>query len=82
MTADETQRSAESDAVAEPLFGFPVGPWFKWFAWHPTKTTDRGWRWLRPVWRRRYQTHSYLRGPTMHWFHDRVIPPASTEDGA
>lgn len=27
-------------------------PWFRWFAWHPVWTTDRGWRWLRVVWRR------------------------------
>jgi hypothetical protein len=25
--------------------------WFRWFAWHPVWTTDRGWRWLRVVWR-------------------------------
>lgn len=29
------------------------GPVFRWFAWHPVKTTDRGWRWLRLVYRRR-----------------------------
>lgn len=26
--------------------------WFRWFAWHPVWTYDRGWRWLRFVWRR------------------------------
>lgn len=29
------------------------GPEFRWFAWHPTFTRDRGWRWLRLVRRRR-----------------------------
>lgn len=28
-------------------------PPFRWFAWHPVDTADRGWRWLRPVWRQR-----------------------------
>lgn len=27
---------------------------FRWFAWHPVRTDDRGWRWLRAVWRKRY----------------------------
>lgn len=26
--------------------------WFRWFAWHPVWTTDRGWRWLCVAWRR------------------------------
>ena len=29
------------------------GPAFRWFAWRPVRTQDRGWRWLRKVWRRR-----------------------------
>lgn len=29
------------------------GPAFRWFAWRPVDTEDRGWRWLRMVWRRR-----------------------------
>lgn len=49
----------------ERAFMSPVGPWFRWFAWHPVRTDDRGWRWLRPVWRRRMQTHDYLDGPTL-----------------
>lgn len=28
------------------------GPWWRWFAWRPVWTLDRGWQWLRPVWRR------------------------------
>lgn len=33
------------------------GPEFRWFAWHPVDTDDRGWRWLRMVWRRREYNH-------------------------
>lgn len=29
------------------------GPEFRWFAWYPVNTQDRGWRWLRMVWTRR-----------------------------
>jgi len=25
---------------------------FRWFAWRPVWTRDRGWTWLRWVWRR------------------------------
>lgn len=28
-------------------------PWFRWFAWRPVDTDDRGWVWLRMVWKRR-----------------------------
>lgn len=55
-----------------PMFGNPIGPWFRWFAWRPVRTMDRGWRWLRPVWRRRYQSKSHLQGPMFQWFHHVV----------
>lgn len=29
------------------------GPTHRWFAWRPVNTKDRGWRWLRFVWRYR-----------------------------
>ena len=29
------------------------GPMFRWFAWRPVETDDRGWRWLRLIWRQR-----------------------------
>lgn len=29
------------------------GPTFRWFAWRPVFTRDRGWRWLRMVNRHR-----------------------------
>lgn len=35
---------------------FDCGPEFRWFAWRPVNTVDRGWRWLRFVWRRRCYT--------------------------
>ena len=30
------------------------GPWHRWFAWHPVRTEQHGWRWLRTVERRRH----------------------------
>lgn len=35
-----------------------TGPWHRWFAWHPVRTEQHGWRWLRTVERRQ------LTGPT------------------
>lgn len=35
-----------------------TGPWQRWFAWHPVRTEQHGWRWLRTVERRQ------LTGPT------------------
>lgn len=58
-------------AVADipiPLFACQVGPWFSWFAWHPVRTDDRGWRWLRPCWRRRKQSKLSLPGPVDQWW--------------
>lgn len=50
------------------------GPAFRWFAWHPTFTHDRGWRWLRFVWRRRFFLD--LAGePAMSWFETTVREP-------
>ena len=51
-----------------PMFGYPIGPWFRWFAWRPVRTEDRGWRWGRRVWRRRCQGKDFLPGPTIQWF--------------
>ena len=58
----------EPDDPYRPLFGFPITPWHRWFAWHPVDTADRGWRWLRIVWRRRCQKKPMLDGPGMRWF--------------
>lgn len=53
-------------------------PWFRWFAWHPTWTTDRGWRWLRPVWRRHVPP---ILIPGAVWtFDNRVALPADVEN--
>lgn len=62
----------------EPLFGRPITGWHRWFAWRPVETVDRGWRWLRPVWRRRLQSMAHLEGPTTTWFQHavEVDPPA------
>lgn len=64
-----------AEKVGAPLFGDPIGPWFRWFAWRPVFTTDRGWRWLRPVWRRRYQAKLHLPGPVTQWFTSQVASP-------
>lgn len=60
----------------QPTFGEPITDWFRWFAWRPIHTLDRGWRWLRPVWRRRCLIHGYLdnRGQDM-WFQHVVTRP-------
>lgn len=55
-----------------PAFGSPVADWHRWFAWHPVETVDRGWRWLRPVWRRRIEKHDYLYGGADRWFQHAV----------
>jgi hypothetical protein len=46
----------------------PVANEFKWFAWYPVKTLDRGWRWMRFVYKRKYALHTYLYGPTGEYF--------------
>lgn len=30
------------------------GPWHLWFAWHPVRTDQHGWRWLRTVERQQW----------------------------
>lgn len=49
------------------------GPEHRWFAWRPVFTHDRGWRWLRFVWRRRYflDVHGQR---AMAWFVYSVQP--------
>lgn len=65
---EESARATEKARVYAPSFGEPITPWFRWFAWRPVHTVDRGWRWLRPVWKRRVQKHSYLDGGVDFWF--------------
>lgn len=64
----------------DPAFGEPVSDWFRWFAWRPVETIDRGWRWLRPVWRRRVHRHQYLRGGADFWFQECVTRPETTQN--
>lgn len=55
-----------------PMFGRPVSAWYRWFAWRPVETVDRGWQWLRVVNRRRIHKHQYLPGPSDFWFQHAV----------
>ena len=48
--------------MPKPMFGDPVGPWLRSFAWFPTWTCDAGWIVLRPVWKRHIHKHHYLDG--------------------
>lgn len=70
---------SERHNVAVPMFGMPIGPWHRWFAWRPVSTVDRGLVWLRVVNRRRYQTKHYLPGPTFTWFHHAVATPSTPD---
>ncbi len=36
------------------------GPYERYFAWHPVRTEDWGWKWLRLVYRRRIVSKDYL----------------------
>lgn len=51
-----------------PRFGRPVSEWWRWFAWRPVETVDRGWVWLRVVYRRRIAKHNFLDGGADFWF--------------
>ena len=55
------------DSDYSPRFAFSICRWYRWFAWRPVRTLDRGWRWLRVVHRRRVQTHAFLDGPVLTW---------------
>ena len=51
---------------------------FRWFAWRPTKTLDRGWRWLRMVNKRKVLHYSWVQddmgydGGYSSWFQTKV----------
>ena len=74
--------------VPVPRFGFPIGPWRRWFAWWPVQTFDGVWRWLKPVVRRRIQKHDHLPyGGTEEWWQyalpgDVVPIPTTAAHGA
>ncbi len=54
--------------IPYPLFGSPVSPWRKYFAWRPIKTWDNRFVWMRNVNRRLIQKHIYLDGGNDFWF--------------
>jgi len=54
-----------------PIFGFPGGPWHRWFAWHPVETYDGGWQWLRFIERRRIHKKPHLDGSPYRWWQYR-----------
>jgi hypothetical protein len=58
-----------------PRFGEPVSDWYRWFAWRPIETVDRGTQWLRFVYRRRIYKHQYLDGGADWWFQHAVSKP-------
>ena len=53
------------------------GPTFRWFAWHPVWTEDRGWRWLRFVWRRRWYLDLVDQAAHASWVHVVERPESS-----
>lgn len=52
----------------KPEFGFPIGGWFKVFAFLPIFTIDQGWKWFVPVYKRRIQKYNYLTGGADFWW--------------
>lgn len=44
------------------VFADPVADEYRWFAWYPVSTTDRGLRWMQFVYKRKYCPHDYLPG--------------------
>lgn len=46
---------------------------YRWFAWRPVWTRDRGWVWLRPVWRRHVPPLLGVPGACWTWQHDVEI---------
>lgn len=57
---------------ATPMFGYPVAPWHRKFAFVPVDTFDEGWKWLCFVERRRIQKHWYLGGGDLQWWQYRA----------
>lgn len=65
---------------AKPMFGYPVAPWHRKFAWLPVDTFDQGFKWLCVVERRRIHKHDYLDGGASQWWQYRAkrsVPAAS-----
>jgi len=49
-------------------FADPIAPEYRWFAWYPVYTADRGMRWFSFVFKRKYGLHSYLSIPMGNFF--------------
>jgi len=64
----------------QPLFGEPIAEWYRYFAWKPVSTLDRGHRWLCLVWKRKCQPHNYLPGPGTPFFQYRVSAPKEQQE--
>ncbi len=63
--------------MSEPvmMFSNPITGWWRWYAWYPVRTLDRGWRWLCWIERRALVTKPNLPGPIGDpWHQHRVIP--------
>lgn len=54
--------------IPEPLFGDPIAPWHKWFAWKPVMLWDGRVVWFRYVYRRLIQKHYWLDGGSDFWW--------------
>ena len=55
------------------------GPWERWFAWHPVRTQQHGWRWLRTVERApHHPVPLYPCAPDPHWVY-RPLPTDTKE---
>lgn len=59
----------------KPMFGEPISRWYKYFAWKPVSTLDRGYRWLWIIWKRKCEPHPYLSGPGHPFFQYRATKP-------
>lgn len=44
-------------------FSNPIAKEYRWFAWRPVSTADRGWRWMTFVYKRKYILKPYLDSP-------------------
>lgn len=64
----------------KPRFAEPIADWYRYFAWKPIETLDRGRRWLWVVYKRKCQPHSYLSGPQTPFFQYRATKPEAGDD--
>lgn len=64
----------------KPVFGTPMGPWIRCFAWLPTFTADAGHVWLRFVWKRHVMKKMFLDGGSDWWFQYRRFNERKDQD--